>query len=484
MANVTASGLTRSAVEELSRQKGEPEWMLQKRLHAWDVYEQTAAPLGRRGDLGTVRTLANFNFQELTPYVAVNSDGTLPAVIEQSLQEVLVNERSGLIVQRNSSVVHSELNEELKSQGVILTDLDTAVREYPELVQQHFMTQCIPVEKNKYTAQHAAFWSGGVFLYVPQGVEIEQPILSQIWIDAPASAIFAHTLIIADATSSVRFVNEYNSDFEGEQSALLNDVVEVYAKNAARVEFSNLQDLGRNVWNVTNKNALHEQDASTTWVLADLGSKLTLANIGSTLQGNGSVTELVGVFFADNDQRFAMHTLSDHAAIATNAETMVKGVLTDKSRVEFEGLIRVRPKAQQTASFLSDHTLLLSNECRAESIPSLEIGANEVSASHGATTGQIDEEQLFYLMVRGIAREEAERIIVQGFFEPVLQRIPLENLRVRLRRSIVRRMRGAYETEADTWVDAQERWEIEGVDEAAVHLDDTKVQEEIQLTEY
>jgi len=134
MANVTASGLTRSAVEELSRQKGEPEWMLQKRLHAWDVNEQTAAPLGRRGDLGTVRTLANFNFQELTPYVSVNSDSTLPAVIEQSLQEVLVNERSGLIVQRNSSVVHIELNEELKSQGVILTDLDTAVREYPELV--------------------------------------------------------------------------------------------------------------------------------------------------------------------------------------------------------------------------------------------------------------------------------------------------------------------------------------------------------------
>jgi FeS assembly protein SufB len=484
MANVMASGLTRSAVEELSRQKEEPEWMLQKRLHAWDVYEQTSAPLGRRGDLGTVRTLANFNFQELIPYVPVNGNSALPAVIEQSLQEALANERAGLIVQRNASVVRIELNEALKSQGVILTDLDTAVREHPELVQQHFMTQCVPVESNKYTAQHAAFWSGGVFLYVPQGVEIEQPILSQIWIDAPGAAIFAHTLIIADAMSSVRFVNEYNSDFEGEQPTLLNDVVEVYAKNAARVEFSNVQDLGRNVWNVTNKNAVHEQDASTTWVMADLGSKLTLANIGSTLQGNGSVTELVGVFFADKDQRFAMHTLSDHAAIATNAETMVKGVLTDKSRVEFEGLIRVRPKAQQTASFLSDHTLLLSSECRAESIPSLEIGANEVSASHGATTGQIDEEQLFYLMVRGIPREEAERIIVQGFFEPVLQRVPLENLRVRLRRSIVRRMRGAYETEADMWVDAQERWEIEGVDEEAVKLDGTKVQEEIQLTEY
>jgi Fe-S cluster assembly protein SufD len=487
MANLITKGLSRDAVEALSRQKGEPEWMLQKRLHAWDVYEKTPAPLGRRGDLGTRRTVANFKFQELNPFVPsplLDGDGSLPAAIEQSLKEALVDERSGLIVQRNASVVRTELDDELKRKGVILTDLDTAVREYPELVQQYFMTTCVPVESNKYTALHAAFWSGGVFLYIPRGIEIEKPILAQIWIDSPASAIFAHTLIIAEDESSVRYVNEYNSSFDAEQVSFLNDVVEVYARNAARVEFSNLQDLGLNVWNVTNKNAVHEKDGSSTWVLADLGSKVNLANIGATLSGNGSVAELVGVFFSDHDQRFSMNTLSDHNAIATNAETLVKGVLTDQSRVEFEGMIRVQPKAQQTASFLSDHTLLLSAECRAESIPGLEIGANEVSASHGATTGQIDEEQLFYLMVRGIPRDEAERIIVQGFFEPVLQRIPLENLRTRLRRSIVRRMRGAYETEADTWVDAQERWEVEGVDEYAVSLDGTKPQEEIQLTEY
>jgi len=309
-------------------------------------------------------------------------------------------------------------------------------------------------------------------------------MLSQIWIDSPASANFVHTLIIADEQSSVRFVAEYNSAYEDEQPSILNDVVEVYAKNEARVEFSNMQDLGLNVWNVTNKNAIHEKDASVTWVMADLGSKVTLENIGATMGGNGSVAELVGVFFTDHDQRLTMNTLSNHAALATNAETLVKGVLAGQSRVEFEGMIRVQPKAQQTASFLSDHTLLLSDECRSESIPSLEIGANEVSASHGATTGQIDEEQLFYLMVRGIRREEAERIIVQGFFEPVLQRVPLENLRARLRRSIVHRMSGTDDLEADTWVDAQERWEIEGVDEHAISLDGTKPEEEIKLTEY
>ena len=482
-------GLSRSAVEELSRQKGEPDWMLQKRLQAWDAYERIPTPLGRRGDLGTLRAFANFKFQQLSPYVPSNGNGALPAVIEQSLQDALVDARAGLVVQRNASVVRVELDEQLKKAGVVLTDLDSAVREYPELVQKYFMTKCVPVESNKYTALHAAFWSGGIFLYIPKGVEIEDPILTQIWIDSPASAIFTHTLIIADDESSVHYVEEYNSSFEGEQPSLLDGVVEVYVKSAAHVEFSNLQDLGQNVWHITNKNAVHEKDGSTTWVMADIGSKVTLANIGAGLTGNGSAAELVGVFFTDRDQRYSINTLSLHDAVSTNAETQVKGVLTDDSRVEFGGMIRIQPKAQQTASFLSAHILLLSSiwadrKCRAEAIPGLEIGANDVRASHGATVSKIDDEQLFYLMVRGIPQDEAERIIVQGFFEPVLQRIPLENLRTRLRRSIVRRMSGAYETEADTWVDAQERWEVEGVDEYAVSLDKPKEAEEILLTEY
>jgi Fe-S cluster assembly protein SufD len=457
--------------------------MLQKRLEAWEIYEKTPAPLGRRGDLGTLKALANFKFQQLNPYVPTE-EGKLPAAIEQSLQEALVNERSGLIVQHNSSVVHTELVEELQQQGVILTDLATAVREHPELVQQYFMTTCVPVDANKYTALHAAFWSAGFFLYVPKEVEIENPVLAQVWLDAASAGIFSHTLIIAEEQSSVRFVQEYVSSVASGQPSLLSDVVEVYAKNEARVEFSNVQDLDQNTWNITNKNAIYDKDGSVTFVMADLGAKLSHATIGAGLHGNGSAGELVGVFFTDHDQRYSINTLSDHAALSTNAETLVKGVLTDESKVEFDGMIRVRAKAQQTASFLSAHGLLLSKKARAEFIPGLEIAANEVSASHGATSGQIDEEQLFYLMVRGIPRPEAERIVVQGFFEPVLQRIPLENLRIRLRRSIVRRMSGEYQTEADTWVDAQERWEIEGVDEQAISLDGNPKDDEIQLSEY
>lgn len=459
--------------------------MLQLRLQAWDTYEKTEAPLGRRGDLGTYRAVADFDFQQIHPYTAAY-EGELPPVVQESLQASLVNERSGLIVQLNSTVVHTELSEELQQQGVILTDLDTAVREHPELVREYFMTRCVPVATNKYTALHAAFWTGGFFLYVPQGVEIEAPILAQVWLDQPLSSIFSHTLVIVNEQSSVRFVEEFNSRYEGEEPSLISDVIEIFAKPESRVEFSNLQDLGQNVWNISNKNAIHENDSSVTFVLADLGTKVNLETIGNGLLGNGGAAELVGVFFTDNEQRYVINTLSDHAGLSTNAETMVKGVLTDASRVEFDGMIRIRPKAQQTASFLSAHGLLLSKKARGEFIPGLEIAANEVSASHGATSGQIDEDQLFYLMVRGISRPEAERIIVQGFFEPVLQRIPVENLRIRLRRSIISRMSGAYETEADTWVDAQERWEIEGVDEHAIRLDGnpSDADNEIQLNEY
>lgn len=484
MQNATTTGFSRSAVEELSRLRNEPDWLLQLRLQAWETYEKTPAPQGRRGDLGIQREVARFKFEQLNPYVT-SEQGKLPASIERSLQEALVNERSGLIVQHNGSVVHVELREDLKQQGVLLSDLETAVREHPELVQEYFMTRCVPAASSRYNALHAAFWTTGFFLYVPQGVEIEDPILSQVWIDATNAAIFTHTLIIAEPQSSARFVEEFTSQIGSEQPSLLSDAVEVFAKNEARVEFSNLQDLDQQTWNISSKNAVYEKDGNVTFVMADLGSKVTLTNIGAGLQGNGSAAELVGVFFADHDQHYSITSLSDHIGLSTNAETMVKGVLTDASRVEFDGMIKVRAKAQQTASFLSAHGLLLSKKARAELIPGLEIAANEVSASHGATTGQIDEEQLFYLMVRGIPREEAERIVVQGYFEPVLQRIPLENLRNRLRRSIVRRMQGEYETEADTWVDAQERWEIEGVDEVAVHLDDsTRDQEEIKLTEY
>ncbi|HEY7126197.1 MAG TPA: Fe-S cluster assembly protein SufD [Ktedonobacterales bacterium] len=462
MTETLTKGFTRAGVEALSRLKGEPAWMLEKRLAAWETYEQTPAPLGRRGDLGIMRRVAEYKLEKLVPFAAngASSNGhvALPAW------------ESGLLVQHNSNVVASELDPLLSAQGVLLTDLDTAVREYPDLVQKYFMTG-VTANTNKYTALHGAFWSGGLFLYVPKGVKVSRPVLARYLLDQPDATNFAHTLIIAEPDSQVIYIEETASSLPEGATALFNGVAEIFAKAGAHVQFNAVQDFGPGVYNVTTKHGVPEKDSYIHWIVADLGADTTLANLGTTMAGSGSNGDIVGVLFATGKQLIQINTLSEHAALSTSADTLFKGVVDDDARVDFEGLIKVAPGAQQTNSYLSDHTLLLSDQARAESIPSLEIAANDVKASHGATTGQIDAEQLFYLMCRGVPEEEARRLIVQGFFEPVLEKIPSDELRSRLRRSIVRKMtKGTQVVDETEWHDVTDQWDIEGAGAEAVQI--------------
>ncbi len=455
-------GFSREGVEALSALKGEPAWMLEKRLSAWAVYEQTPAPLGRRGDLGVMQRVARYKYETLIPYVAngVNGNGHQP----------LPNWEAGLLVQRNSSVVARELDPALAAQGVILTDMDTAVREHPELVQRYFMTSVTP-QTNKYAALHGAFWSGGLFLYIPARVAVDRPVLARYLLDQANATNFAHTLIIAETGSQLVYIEETASSLPAGATALFNGVSEVFARDNARVQFNSVQDFDPGVWNLTTKHGIPEKDSYIHWIVADLGADTTLANLGTIMTGSGSNGDIVGVFFTTGKQFLQINTLSDHAALATSAETYFKGVLDEQARVDFEGLIKVEHGAQQTNSYLSAHGLLLSDEARAELIPSLEISANDVRASHGATTGQIDAEQLFYLMCRGIPEDEARRLIVQGFFEPVLDKIPSNELRARLRSSIVRKMtRGQRVADETEWHDVTDQWDIEGAGQEAVAI--------------
>ncbi len=469
IAETLTRGFSRAGVEALSRLKGEPAWMLEKRLAAWEVYEQTPAPLGRRGDLGILRRVAEYKLEKLVPYSA-NNTGVGANGTSSNGHAALPTWEAGLLVQRNASVVATELDPSLKAQGVLLTDMDTAVREYPELVQQYFMTGVTP-HTNKYAALHGAFWSGGLFLYVPKGVKSERPVLARYLLDQPDATNFAHTLIIAEPDSQVVYIEETASALPEGATALFNGVAEIFAKSGAHVQFNSVQDFGPGVCNVTTKHGVPEKDSSIHWIVADLGADTTLANLGTTLVGSGSNGDIVGVLFATGKQLIQINTLSEHAALSTSADTLFKGVVDDEARVDFEGLIKVAPGAQQTNSYLSDHTLLLSDQARAESIPSLEIAANDVKASHGATTGQIDAEQLFYLMCRGVPEEEARRLIVQGFFEPVLEKIPSNELRARLRRSIVRKMtKGECVEDEMEWHDVTDQWDIEGAGAEAVQI--------------
>ena len=463
MTQTLIQGFTRAGVEALSELKGEPAWMLEKRLAAWELYERMPAPLGRRGDLGVLQRVARYKYDTLIPYVAngANSNGHAP----------LTNWESGLLIQHNSSVVARELDPVLAAKGVILTDMDTAVREHPELVQQYFMTGVTP-DASKYAALHGAFWSGGLFLYIPKGVVIDQPILTRYVINEADVSGFPHTLIIAEAGSQLVYIEETASSLPEGKTAFFNGVSEVFARANTHVQFNSVQDFGPGIWNVTTKQGIPEKDGSIHWIVADLGADTTLANLGTTMAGSGSNGDIVGVFFATGEQFVQINTLSDHAALSTSAETLFKGVVDDRARVDFEGLIKVAHGAQQTNSYLSTHGLLLSDTARAELIPSLEIAANDVRASHGATTGQIDEEQLFYLMCRGVPEKEARRLIVQGFFEPVLEKIPSGELRTRLRGSIVRKLTKAGEVVPDeaAWHDVTDQWDIEGAGAEAVSI--------------
>jgi Fe-S cluster assembly protein SufD len=295
--------------------------------------------------------------------------------------------------------------------------------------------------------------------------------LARYLLDQAAATNFAHTLIIAESGSQVTYIEETASSLPAGATALFNGVAEIFAKDNAHVQFNSVQDFGPGVWNLTTKHGIPEKDGYIHWIVADLGADTTLANLGTTLAGSGSNGDIVGVLFATGDQFIQINTLSNHAALSTSAQTYFKGVLDDRARVDFEGLIKVAHGAQQTNSYLSDHTLLLSDAARAEAIPSLEIAANDVRASHGATTGQIDAEQLFYLMCRGIPEAAARRLIVQGFFEPVLEKIPSDELRARLRQSIVRKMtKGQQVADESEWHDVSDRWDIEGAGEEAVAI--------------
>lgn len=417
---LVAGGMTRDAVVALSDLKNEPAWMREFRLAAWETYERLPQPNWKRTDISNLN-LANLIFY--TP------SGQLTPLAQQALAGS--SEMAGAVVQVDSQVVHVQLLSALLAKGVILVDMDTAVQQYPDLVKKYFMAEIIKPDFGKFEALHAALWSGGTFLYVPRNVEVEMPFYNFLTTTGDDRALFPHTLIVTETGASIHFLEETLSEtFTGQ--TLVGGVTEIYLHPNSRVKFTNLQNWGLNVYNLVTRRTMVHNDAAINYTLAEVGAKLTHQYQEAYLVGTGANTESVGVFYFDHDQHWDMYALMDHVASFTFGDLLLRGALADTSRSIFEGLIKIRKNAQETNSYLHDNTLVMSKHARADSIPSLEIEANEVRASHGATIGQLDEDQVFYLMSRGIDRREAERVILEGFFAPVLQRIPLEQVREKL----------------------------------------------------
>jgi Fe-S cluster assembly protein SufD len=429
------TGFSREAVEALSHWKQEPEWVRQARLAAWETYEQL--PMPKRTDEEWRRTdTRTLKLDVLRPFVSENG-ATVPAGIAGLGSDGGAN--AGAVVQRDASIVDVTVSDELAAQGVIFCDLDTAVRDHADLFRQYFMTEAVPVGFGKFEALHAAFWQGGIFLYVPKGVQVELPFRSFVQAVEPGSALFTHTLVVLEEGAEAFVVDSYNSETQ-ERQAFTSGVVELIIREDAKLRYVQVQDWGRHTWNIMTERAVLGDDSTLNSLHVTLGAKFSKSSIGSHLRGENSLAEMLGIFFGDGDQFFDHHTWQLHESPHATSDLEFKGAVKGTARSVYSGLIKVFEGAQKTDAYQQNRNLVLSRGARADSIPNLEIGANDVRCTHGATISQVEDEHLFYLQARGIERSEAQKLIVEGFFRPVIDRIPVEEIQGFLESAIARKV--------------------------------------------
>lgn len=425
-------GLDRSTVEALSAFANEPGWMRELRLAAYEAFESTPLPTirdeeWRRTDVRALRLGDVVPFAE--PRSAVTSVEALPADIRANVGAG--DQTGGLLVQQDSGNVFATLGESFAQRGVIFCDLHTAVREHGDIVRRYF-TKATPADYSKFTALHTAFWSGGIFLFVPRGVEVGVPLQALTHLATPGLSNFSHTLIVAEPDSDVTLIDQWLSP-TSELPALSANVQEVFVEQNARVRYVTLQEWGRHVWNFSVNRSVASRDATVNSLVVAFGARFHKANVEALLQGPGSSVEMLGVLAGDERQFFDHHTLQDHQAPHTTSDLLYKGALNDRARSVFSGLIHARKAAQKTDAIQTNRNLLLSDNASAHSIPNLEIEANDLRCTHAATVAPVDDEEMFYLRSRGLSEADAKRMIVEGFFEPVLERIPLQGIVERLR---------------------------------------------------
>jgi Fe-S cluster assembly protein SufD len=434
-APVAPRGFTEEAVSELIERRGEPEWMRARRREAWTTFQRL--PMPARTDEEWRRTdISRLRLDQLPPFSSeAAGSGTLCPTSERE------ETYGGFLGLRNGEPVERHLSPELAGQGVILTDLTTAVRDHEDLVREHFMTRCVPPGDSKFAALHGAFWNSGVFLYVPRNAVVTAPLRAIISADLGEGSSLQHTLIILEPGAQATYAEDFVSP-ETAKLGFSTRVVELILKQDAVLHYAGVQRWGRAVYDFHTERALLDRDSNVTIQTIELGGRLSKGRVESILNGSGANARLLGLYIEDGQQHLDRYTLQDHRAPNGTSDLLFKGVLADASRSVFSGLIRVLPEGRGTAAYQQNRNLLISHKARADSIPNLEIGANDIQGcTHGATVGKVDEEQLFYLMCRGLDRTEATRLIVEGFVDPVLQAVPIPSLRDALRREVQERVR-------------------------------------------
>ncbi|NLF77324.1 MAG: Fe-S cluster assembly protein SufD [Chloroflexi bacterium] len=434
----TAPPLTRADVESLSERYNEPDWLREMRLQAWELYE--SLPMPTTQDEPWRRTdYRHIDWDSAGVLLAPNG-GRFEDVPAENRQPLLGQEQGGLLAFVDDQPVHHEVHPSLAQQGVIFTDLRAAASEHPELVQKHLMTHAVKAEDGKFAALNAALWTHGVFLYVPRGRAVELPVHSIFYTTRPGATL-GHVLVVLDEGAQIDYLHE-NLSLNFDDHASFVGVTELVVGRAANLRFVNLQDWGHNVFEFSHQRARVDANGQLDWVTGQMGGKLIKAFMEIDLDGAGSWGRMSGLYFPDGQQLMDLDTQQNHNAPHTTSDLLFKGVLKDQARSVWQGMIKALPGAQKTDGFQANRNMILGRQARADSIPGLEIQADDVRCTHAAAVGQIEEELLYYLMSRGIPRHEAEKLVVDGFFVPVLDRIPFENVRDRMMAYVERKLLG------------------------------------------
>ncbi len=436
-------GLSKEIVEEISWMKKEPDWMRRFRLKALDHFMKRPMPTWG-GDLSEVKFDDIYYYLKATDKKSENWDD-VPDYIKRTFDKLGIPEAekkflAGVGAQYDSEVVYHKLREDLQKQGVIFTDTDTALHDYPDLVKQYLGT-IIPPNDNKLAALNSAVWSGGSFVYIPEGVRVEVPLQAYFRINAERAGQFERTLIIAEPGSYVHYVEGctapiYTAD------ALHSAVVEIIVKKGARVRYTTIQNWAPNVFNLVTKRMAVYEDAVGEWIDGNLGSKMTMKYPACYLMEPGAHGEVLSIAFAGRGQHLDAGAKMIHAAPHTTSVITSKSISKDGGRTSYRGLVKVYPGCVDSRSTVRCDALILDEESRSDTYPYMEIEENRVTIGHEATVSKIGDEQLFYLMSRGLSETEAATMIVNGFIEPLVKVLPMEYA-VEMNRIIQLQMEGA-----------------------------------------
>jgi len=422
-------------VRALSKLKKDPAWLAKRRLAAWQHYHRTPMPAlddeaWRRTDLRSFK----WGAVELSALDAKARHRAVPAAL---LKPLVGKAHGGQIVINSGKVEARKLATALARKGIVFADFQTAALKHEKLIKK-FMGQAVPAADGKFAALAESLMDGGIFLYVPKNVEVILPLHGII--NVPGNSHFSRLLVVLEDGASVTYVHELTSPENARHETLHASIVELIVGKNANLKFVELQSLGLNVWNFTHERARVGADGKLDWVFNAVGSHVTKNFSTLELDGEGAWARMSGFYFAEKDQHLDHDTQQNHNVPHTTSDLLFKGALRDKSRSVWQGMIYVAPGAQKTDGYQANRNLVLSKTARADSIPGLEILADDVRCTHGATVGQLEQEHIFYLMSRGMPRPEAEKLVVDGFFDPIMQRIPFPGVIDRLKKDILRKM--------------------------------------------